>query len=163
MNSTTTKLLSLSAVLVGLVLLYKLVAMYLPASHVHAERYELNYAEGKVIAAINNLKSSDNDLVIPAAAIQDSAQWNLNDGKEKTFDHYQVYFYDRVNNRILFTWIKPSGPNQTTFAFVSVNDGLDLKNWKDVNDDFPFFENRKIVNNFEEMILARVKKNLANN
>jgi hypothetical protein len=164
MNKIVKKILiRISVVAGGLFLLYKLVAMYSPSSHVHAERYELNYAEEKVIEAINNLKKSDNDLIIPAAALRDSARWNLNDGKEKTFDHYQCYFYDKANDRILFTWIKSSTPNQTTFAFVSVNEGLDAKNWKDVNDDFTFFENRKIVNSFEETILAKVKSKLTNN
>lgn len=37
---------------------------------------------------------------------------------------------------------------------------LDLGHWKDVNDDFGFFENREIKKNFEETILERVRKNL---
>jgi hypothetical protein len=135
---------------------------YSPTSHVHAERYELNYPEDKVIEAIVNLKGSDN-LVVPKITTQDSMRWNLNDGREKNAEHHKFYFYDKENNRILFTWTASSGPLTTTFAFVSVNEGIDKQNWKDVNDDYTFFENRKIVNNFEETILAKLKKSLAGN
>lgn len=83
--------------------------------------------------------------------------------EEENAEHHKFYFYDKANNRILFAWTASSGPTTTTFAFVSVNEGLDTQNWKDVNDDYTFFENRKIVNNFEETILARVKKSLVEN
>ena len=148
-------------VLGGLFLLYKLADMYSPGSYGHAERYELNYPEDKVIEVINKLKTADTELLVPKVTIQGSAQWDLNDGKEKETDYwYKFYFYDKRGNQILFTWTRPSGPNTTTFAFVSVNDGLDLGHWKEVNDDFGFFENREVIKSFEEGILKRIKDNL---
>ena len=151
-------------VLGGLFLLYKLADMFSPGSYGHAERYELDYPEEKVIDAINKLKESDKELVVPKVTIQNGGQWDLSDGREKTTDHwYKFYFYDKEKNRILFTWTRPSGKNTTTFAFVSINYGLDLGNWKDVNDDFGFSENREIKKNFEETILQRVKRNLSDN
>ncbi|MEO7992088.1 MAG: hypothetical protein ABI663_21225 [Chryseolinea sp.] len=151
-------------VLGGLFLLYKLADMFSPGSYGHAERYELDYPEEKVIDAINKLKESDKELVVPKVTIQNDGQWDLSDGKEKTSDHWhKFYFYDKEKNRILFTWTRPSGLNTTTFAFVSINYGLDLGNWKDVNDDFGSSENREIKKNFEETILQRVKRNLGDN
>jgi hypothetical protein len=94
--------------------------------------------------------------------IQNSEEWDLTDGKEQETDHwYKFFFYDKERNQILFTWTRPSGPNTTTFAFVAINNGLDLGHWKDINDDFGFFENRKIKRSFEETILKRVKENLS--
>jgi len=148
-------------VLGGLFLLYKLADMYSPGSYGHAERYELNYPEDKVIEVINKLKTADTELLVPKVTIQGNGQWDLNDGKEKETDYwYKFYFYDKGKNQILFTWTRPSGPNTTTFAFVSINNGLDLGHWKEINDDFGFFENRKIKKSFEETILKRIKDNL---
>jgi hypothetical protein len=148
-------------VLGGLLFLYKLADMFSPGSYGHAERYELDYPEEKVIEAISRLKDADKDLVVPKVTIQNSGQWELNDGKEKETDYwYKFYFFDKEKNQILFTWTRPSGPNTTTFAFVSINNGLDLGHWNDINDDFGFFENRKIIKGFEDTILKRVKDNL---
>jgi hypothetical protein len=148
-------------VLGGLFFLFKLADMFSPGSYGHAERYELDHPEEEVIEAIKKLKNVDKDLVVPKVTIQNSGQWDLSDGKEKETDYwYKFYFYDKVKNQILFTWTRPSGPNTTTFAFVSVNNGLNLGNWADINNDFGFLENRKIKKSFEEKILKRVKDNL---
>jgi hypothetical protein len=148
-------------VLGGLFFLYKLADMFSPGSYGRAESYELDYPEEKVIEAINKLKESDKDLVVPKVTIQNSGQWDLNDGKEKETDYwYKFYFYDKEKNQIFFTWTRPSGPYTTTFAFVSINNELDIGHWEDINDDFGFFENRKIIKSFEETILKRVKDNL---
>jgi hypothetical protein len=161
---TKKTLIIILVVLGGLFFLYKLADMFSPGSYGHAERYELNYPEEKVIEAITKLKDEDKDLLVPKVTIQNSGQWDLNDGKEKTSDYwYKFYFYDNVNNRILFTWTRSSGPNTTTFAFVSINNGLDLGNWKDINDDFGSSENREIKKNFEQTILQRVKEKLVDN
>ncbi|HTJ49671.1 MAG TPA: hypothetical protein VL443_09475 [Cyclobacteriaceae bacterium] len=147
--------------LMGLFFLYKLADMFSPGSYGHAELYELNYPEKKVIDAINNLKNTDAELRVPKVTIKNDGQFDLKDGKERSTDYwYKVYFYDKKNNQILFTWTRPSGSNTTTFAFVSINSGLDLGHWKDVNNDFGFFENREIKKNFEETILEKLKKNL---
>lgn len=47
-------------VLGGLFLIYKLADIFSPGSYGHAERYELDYPEEKVIEAINELKNTDN-------------------------------------------------------------------------------------------------------
>lgn len=148
-------------VLGGLFLFYKLADTFSPGSYGHAEEYELNYPEDKVIEAIKQLKNSDSGLLVPLVTIQNNGQYHLDDGKEKASDHiYKFYFYDKEENKILFTWTRPSGRTSTTFALVSINEGLDLGHWKDVNDDYGFSENREIIKDFEETILNRIKKNL---
>jgi hypothetical protein len=150
-----------SIVLGGLFFLYKMADTFSPGSYAHAEIYELDYPEEKVIEAITRLKETDKDLVVPKVTIQNNGRLDLNDGKERETDHwYKFYFYDKQKTQVLFTWTRPSGRNTTTFAFVSVNEGLDLGYWKDVNEDFGFFENRKIIKRFEETILKRVKVDL---
>lgn len=141
---------------------YKLADRFSSGSYGHAERYELGYSEEKIIEAIKKLKDEDKDLLVPKVTIQNSGQWNLDDGKENETDYwYKFYFYDKKKNQILFTLTRPTGPNTTTFAFVSVNNGLDIGHWNDINDDFGFLENGKILKNFEETILKRIKNNLS--
>ena len=141
-------------VLGGLFFLYKFADMFSPGSYGHAETYELNYPEDKVIEAVRKLKNSDTTLAVPIG---------LKDGKEKQSDHwYNLYFYDKKNNRIMFTWTRPSGRTSTTFAFVAINNGLTLGNWKDVNDDFGHPENKEVIKDFEETILKQVKGILDN-
>lgn len=148
-------------VFAGLFLIYKLADTFSPGSYGHAERYELNYPEEEVIEAIKKLKAEDKDLVVPKVTIRNSGQLDLDDGKEKETDYwYKFYFFDKRKNQILFTWTRPSGSNTTTFAFVSINKGLDLGHWQDINDDLGFSENREIKRNFEEVILKKVKNNL---
>ncbi|MBK7856902.1 MAG: hypothetical protein IPJ79_20230 [Bacteroidetes bacterium] len=96
--------------------------------------------------------------------IQGNGQFDLNDGKERETDYwYKFYFYDKKKDEIIFTWTRPAGQNTTTFAFVSIKKGLDLRQWKDINDDLGFFENKKIKKHFEETILKKIKENLDNN
>ena len=147
----------------GLFFLHKLADMFSPGSYGHAERYELEYPEEKVIEAINKLKDVDKNLVVPKVTIQGSGQWDLNDGKEKETDHwYKFYFYDKEKDQILFTRTRRSGRTSTTFAFVSVNSGLNPGNWKEVNDDLGRSENEEVIRDFEETILKRVKEILDN-
>jgi hypothetical protein len=148
-------------ILSSLFFLYQFADTFSPGSYGHAERYELDYPEEKVIEAIKKLKEANKELIVPKVTVQNSRQWSLNDGKEKESDHwYKVYFYDKGKNQILFTWTRPSGPNTTTFAFVAINDDLDLRHWKEINNDFGFFENRKVIQVFEKRILRRIKDNL---
>jgi len=157
-------LIIISIVLCGLFLLYKLASMFSPGSYPFAERYELNYPEHKVIDAINKLKSSDKELVVPKVTINGNGQFDLNDGNNDKTDYWhKFYFYDKNKEQITLTWTRPSGKNTTTFAFISINNGLDIGNWQEINDDFGYFENKKLKENFEEVILKRVKEKLETN
>lgn len=157
-------LIIISIVLCGLFLLYKLACMFSPGSYPFAERYELNYPEHKVIDAIKELKSSDKELIVPKVTINGNGQFDLNDGKNDKTDYWhKFYFYDKNKEQIILTWTRPSGKNTTTFAFVSINNGLDIGNWQEINDDFGYFENKKLKENLKEKILKRVKEKLETN
>jgi hypothetical protein len=43
---------------------------------------------------------------------------------------------------------------------LSVNQGLDLGNWRDINEDFDRNDNKKEINLFETEILKRIKETL---
>lgn len=149
--------------LCGLFFLYKIANIFAPGSYPFAERYELNYSEIEVIEAINKLKLSETALIVPKVTINGNGLFDLLDGKKIDTDYwYKFYFYDKKKNQIIYTWTRPSGKNTTTFAFVSINNGLELGNWKMINEDFGYYENKKIKQSFEETILKRVKEKLNN-
>jgi hypothetical protein len=158
------RLVIFAIVLAGLFLFYKLAFIFAPGSYPNAELYELSYPQDKVIDAITKLKASDSELIVPKVTIQGKGQFDLSDGKENESDKwFKFYFYDKVKNEIILTWTRPLEQNKTSFAFVSVNKGLDIGEWKDINKDFETSENKKIKAHFEATILKKIKENLANN
>lgn len=53
------------------------------------------------------------------------------------------------------TQTRPAEKGKTTFAFVSINEGLTLGDWKEINIDFSRSENKEEKKKFEERILNR--------
>ncbi|MBN8786842.1 MAG: hypothetical protein J0I84_07120 [Terrimonas sp.] len=140
----------------------KIVACNLaPGSYPYAETYELSYSEEEVKTAINKFKQEHPEYIVPKVTINNQGSWDLPDGQSKEPTHwYGVYFYYRNENKIIFTWTRPAGKNKTTFAFVSINDGLNLGNWKRINKDFSRSENKEEKKKFEERILNKIKEKL---
>lgn len=134
---------------------------FAPGSYPNAETYELHYAENEVKEAIGKVKENNPNFLVPKVTINNQGSWDLLD--EQTQDPpywYKIYFYYKDENQILFTWIRPSGKNRTTFAFVSINNGLDIGNWKDINKDFEGSDNEEQKKKFEQRILNEVKRQL---
>ncbi len=144
------------------VILSKITACnFAPGSYQYAEEYEFNYSEEQVKKAINKFKEDHPEYLVPKVTINNQGGWDLTDGQSKESDHwYRVYFYYKTENKIIFTWTRPAGKHKTTFAFVSINDGLNLGNWKDINKDFSRSENNDEKKKFEERILNKVKEKL---
>lgn len=68
-----------------------------------------------------------------------------------------IYFYNPHQNVILNICILGNSTN-TKLAFVALNKGLDIGNWKDVNKDFSYKENEKIKEYFQTKYLTPIKK-----
>ena len=127
---------------------YKLGSAFAPGSYPYAEHYELNYPEEKVIEAAENVRKENIYLHIGKG-------WEDKD----TTDHWH-HIYFNFHNKMLLTWTRTNGKNSTTFAFVRMQD--DNAEWKNLNNDFGYFENRKIKKALEEEILAKIKIKLEN-
>ncbi|HBK83762.1 MAG TPA: hypothetical protein DDZ41_09235 [Flavobacterium sp.] len=135
---------------------------FAPGSYPYAETYELNYSEEQVKTAINKFKQEHSEYIVPKVTINNQGSWDLPDGPSEEPPHwyYVVYFYYKNENKIIFTSTHPSGKNKTTLAFVSINDGLNLGSWKDINKDFSRSENKEEKKKFEERILNKIKEKL---
>ena len=75
------------------------------------------------------------------------------DGKRDEKDHwFHIWFYYSDRNIIVKSWIRGN-----KIAFVGIGYGMDLSNYKEINKNFGFFENRAEKKKFEERILNPIK------
>lgn len=142
-----------------IVFLSKLSACNIAAgSYPYAERYELNYSEVAVKNAINKFKNENPKYIVPKVNVNGQATWDLIDEQSSEPKHwYYVYFYYPKENQIIFTWTRPSGKGKTTLAFVSINQGLTIGNWKHINQDFNSAQNKEEKKKFEQLVLNKIK------
>ncbi len=117
----------------------------------YAETYELNYPEEQVIQAAETVKKENIYLTVGKGG-----RWEDRD----TTDYWH-HIYFNFHDRILLTWTRPNDKNGTTFAFVRIQD--ENSNWKDINEDFGYFENKKLKDQLNKEILQKIKLELIKN
>lgn len=108
-------------------------------------------------------KISHPEYNVPRVTINHRDTLDLLDKQTNDPAHwYSVYFYYNKENQIIHTWTRIAEDRKTTFAFVSINNGLDIGNWKDINKDLDRSENDNQKKIFEERILEEIIKELNN-
>ena len=123
-------------------------------SYPYVELYPMNINETKLITAIENFKKNNPKNCPPS-------QLNIHDGKsDKNDNWYNIYFYYPEEDQLVLTWTRYENKNNTSFALVSINQGLTLGHWKSINEDFTDEENKEQLHKFEERILNKIKKDL---
>lgn len=147
----------LAVVIIGL---YHLAKLFSPGSYSYAETYELNYSEEMVIKAVKQLKIQHKEMIAPKVTINNDGSYDLNESEGRTEGSYwyTIYFYYPKENQILMTNTRPNGGGKTSFSFVSINNGLGIGHWKEINNDFDAAEKRKLRMDFEQRILKPIKK-----
>jgi hypothetical protein len=120
-------------------------------SYPYAETFEIKAPEAKVIQAVMDYKAKHPESVVPLQRLTDCK-------KDSTDYWYNIYFYLPETNQIVHCWTRPSGKNKTTFAIVGINEGLELGNWRRVNSDFGYFENREILKQLEEKFVTPIQQ-----
>ena len=123
-----------------------------PGSYPFAEIYELDGSEPEIIDLVKQFKLQNPEYNVPEYV-------GLKDGKSNGENDYwyHVYFYYQDTNQIVYAWIREVEPGKTSFAFVGINEGLQLGNWRHINDDFDRDENREQKEKFEKLILSPIK------
>jgi len=120
-------------------------------SYAYAEVYKLKVTESELVSIIQEFKKNNPDYCVP-----DEVQ--VKDGRSDKNDHwYHIYFYYKEENKIVYTWVRQFDRETTDFAFVALNNGLTLGNWKDINNDFSRKENKLEKAKFEQRILNKIK------
>jgi hypothetical protein len=120
---------------------------FAPGSYPYAEIYEFDAKEDELIKIVSEFKKSNPNFILPEDI-------NIKDGRSNDVsDHwYHIWFYYKEEDKIVYTWIRGS-----KFAFVSINEGSELGNWKRINKDFTQVENKKEKEKFEKLILNKIK------
>lgn len=120
-------------------------------SYPYAETYVIHADENEVIRAVNSFKSKYPETVVPLR--------NLPDGRSDSIDYwYHVYFYISKENKIVHCWTRPKSESETIFAFIGINQGLKLGKWKDLNKDFGWSENQRVLKGLENSFLNPIKQ-----
>jgi hypothetical protein len=163
-NKKVKNIILIIILIVGLFGVSKFAKDFGAGSYPNAEIYEINAPEDKVLKAIYKLKDSQKDFLVPRVTFENKDSSDLSESEGRKYNSYWNfnYFYYSDQKKIILTWTRPNY-NMTDFAFVSINDGLDIGHWKDINRDFGFFENRKKKKEFETRILKPIKEILKEN
>lgn len=118
-----------------------------PGSYPYAEKYEISSTESDVIKALEIFKTQHPQYAVPKEV-------GLVDGRSNEQDHwYHIYFYYPEENQVVYAWTRSIDGKRTTLALVSINEGLTLGNWKDLNDDFKGSDNENQKRKFESRII----------
>lgn len=159
-NKKSIIIITLIAIVVGWVIWFGV--NFAPGSYPYAEEYVLNFPEEEVHKAIAEFKQDHPEYVVPKVTINNQGSFDLVDELVDPNSYwYKFYFYDKAENKILYTWTRSKGKNKTTFAFVGINNGLDIPKWKDINKDFSRSDNNREKKKFEERILNKIQEQLS--
>ena len=131
-------------------------------SYAYSESYELPYSETNVIKAIEKFKERNPKYKVPKVWIFTGNSFLLEDSKSENGLWFIAYLYDSYENRIFNIAIR-GNETHTILEFASINQGLQIGNWQDINRDFSYDENQELKNNFEKVYLKSIKEILKNN
>lgn len=121
-------------------------------SYPFAEIYKVKADEAKVIAAVEQFKKENPDYNVPPEVGMADGRSNRKD------DHwYHVYFYYKKDNEIVNSWLRSSREEGTTsFALVAINQGLEIGNWKEVNNDLSGEEDDFQKEKFKKQVVDKI-------
>ena len=133
-------------------IIYRLADVYSPGTFPNAENYDFELSEPELIKIINRFKENNKKYMPPS-------NYDLIDGRQNPKDQwYRLYFYYPETNEIIYAWTRVNTKNSTTIGFVRVNRGSQLGNWKDINRDFDYNENKKQKEKFNNVILNPIRE-----
>ena len=149
-------------ILLSICLLYWLRQELSAGSYPNAEKYTFSDNEQAVKNAINEFKQNNKEYIIPKVSINNQGSLDLLDEPKGDPPHwFGFYFYYKNENKIVFTVIRAAGKNKTEFFFVATNKGLNIGDWKDINNDFSSHENKIEKEKFEKEILKGIQNELS--
>jgi len=147
-----------------MIAIYYLGWSFAPRSYARAEIYEIEVPEKTLIQIIDIVKNENPSLILnEKVRISENNEFYLKEGRRDNKDFwYSIYFYYPDRQRIAKTWTRPKTKTTTSFAFVGINQGLTLGNWKDANESFFWWKNRSLKNEFEKRIFSKIEMKINN-
>lgn len=119
----------------------------------YAQKYEFDVSSSTLIRVIKKFKSN-NPGSNPPTAIYDP------DTLDKTTSHFNTEVYSRRENMSFAFFIETNNnSNRSSIYLVSVNQGMDFREWEIINRDLDNTNSLKVKKIFEENILNRLGLN----
>ncbi len=157
------RILILAAIAATIGLVYNIAKLFSPGLYPYAERYVLPYSEENIKTIIKKIKRDNPEMQVPKVTIEGLGAWDLPDKPIKGPGSLSAfYFYYNHENQIIFTWTQSTSKNRTTLGLVSINNGLDIGHWRELNHDLSNSESETQKDLFEERILNKIRRELSN-
>lgn len=127
-------------------------------SYPYAETYTVDLPEEELIELIQQFEDSNPEYKVPDVTIDGKNYFRLKNGRFGKDDYwFHFYIYYAKENSIVHLWTRPLNKDKTIVAFVGVNQGLRLGQWKLINKDFGKSENKEEIRKFEDWILNKLR------
>ncbi len=123
-----------------------------PGTFANSVNYELNISIEELVKLIEDFKTKS-----PGFCVNNS--YNLNDHRDGY--RYVVYFYFEKEGEILYTYLKSSGKEKTTWALVAVKK-KNSNDWLDLNEELSKKETIIRIEEFESSILEFFNQKISN-
>lgn len=118
-------------------------------SYPFVETYEFNVSENELLEIIDLVKEEHLELSPENDSIKNHSYWTF------------VTFAYPDTDELVNTWTRPSlDSSYVTLAFVGLTSKNDLSSRKKINADYYYFENRKQIKKFEELIIEPIKQKI---
>lgn len=124
-------------------------------SYPYAEVFEIKFPKEDVVNKIDSVKMKEGLQVPPF-------EWAGKETllKDKTLKNgYSIfYIFLKETNQIMCFYIRADGSDETRVGLISIQNGLSLGNWKEVNKDLSKEESEQFEELFKEKIISKIKK-----
>ena len=128
----------------------KIAPFFYSGAYPFAETYKLGIRDSLLIKQIQKFKQNNPIYIVPK-------QCELADHFDKSYnDLFIIFFYYKKENKIIRTWVSHLDSNTSQLGIVSINSGLDIGNWKDLNDEIDENESNEEISKFENRILKKL-------
>jgi hypothetical protein len=141
------------AIIIGIVLFYKIAKVFSPGSYPYSEIYEMDMNDSLLIEQIQQFKQKNNSYKVPLESDL------VDDTYNKESNRFIFYFYYKEENKIVMTWVRSIDKEHSQLGIVSISDGIELANTKELNNDYGFSETIKEREKFENKILKNLNSN----
>jgi hypothetical protein len=121
-------------------------------SYPFAEEYHFKCKEDALINVIDSFKRLHKEYAVPD-------KLGFEDGRRDSTDYWHhYYFYMPDENKVIKSWVRANLDGSTDLAFVSVLYGNSNYNWKHINNDLSWSDNKKELKQFNEKIVVPIRK-----
>lgn len=124
-------------------------------SYPYAEVYLINSSQERVINELDSLKKINTELQVPVFKWA-GTEVLLSDKIQKN-GYFVFYIFIKEKNQIIQSYIGEEDNNHTKIGLISVQNGLSLGNWKQVNKDLSDEETEQIKEIFKKEVISKIK------